>query len=401
MGKRFQIGSGFLLLALALAACGRGGGQALPPSASKPAADLRVLDQREIKIEGRILSLSPNGEWLAVHKGQILCIYKTKSLTENSCAELKTGAIDQQSVAWSPDSTHVAFTEDFARYVHESDLWVLEVETGKLTNLTDDGLDRFRFTPESEADNPLIDLIPTWSSDNKTLLFPRSARTAGEWDGTALYRIPINGGEPEKLLIVDDEFPTVVWSGLRWSSDGKQILYTAYYRKPADPGNGIWTAERDGKNQQHILGMTDPEIGPPFLVDVSAKGEKTLIWYYMAATGFSTRPNISYFALLDLKTGRVAPLKQAKSEEIEFYSPLNAIFAPDGSKILYTYRDASGETRLAVRDVGGQTEHVLLTRKDHLGAGPAMGLGLDWAENDTIYAATSPFSGLLLRVGTE
>jgi hypothetical protein len=52
----------------------------------RPAASLQVTDQREIRApRGRILSLSPNGEWLATYKsGRQLCVNQVASGTEQS-----------------------------------------------------------------------------------------------------------------------------------------------------------------------------------------------------------------------------------------------------------------------------------------------------------------------------
>lgn len=57
--------------------------------------------------------------------------------------------------------------------------------------------------------------------------------------------------------------------------------------------------------------------------------------------------------------------------------------------------------QLAVRDLDGGTEHILLSPEQALGFSLELGLGLDWAENDTIYAARSRSSGVLLSLGVE
>jgi hypothetical protein len=152
-----------------------------------------------------------------------------------------------------------------------------------------------------------------------------------------------------------------------------------------------------------LLG-SDPELGPPMLMGVAARGDKALILYYQAAGALGTAPNVSYFYILDLETGAVAPLKQAAGPEVEFSSPSKARLSPDGSKVLYVYRYLAGEEiefRLAVRDVEGDAENVLLVSDEPLGFQTELGLGLDWADDDTIYVATSPSSGLLLTLAAE
>jgi len=388
-----------LFLVLFLVACSGGGSK---KKASKSAAEWQVIQQREIEIEGgQILSLSPDGKWLAVEKGQMLCTYQVESLTEQACAQLESRSLDLHSVTWSPDSTKIAFTENFLVYFHESDLWLMEAETGELNNLTDDGVDRYQIGGEV-MDKALIDLTPAWSPDGEMLLFVRSTRSGGDWQGTALYRIPTKGGDPEKVLSVTDEEPIIVRYGLSWTADGKNILYTRFGHEFIDPNNGIWMAEADGDNPERLLGITKQEMGPPFLLEVSAQGDKALIWYYAVALSFSSEPNISYFALLDLETGRVEPLKQARGTEIEFFGVLNATLSPDGSKVLYIYKPAKDAYQLVARDLDGEAENVLWSFEQPLSPPSEFGLGLDWADDDTIFVVDGSGSGgLLVSLGVE
>ncbi|MGD9099571.1 MAG: DPP IV N-terminal domain-containing protein [Anaerolineae bacterium] len=404
MRKNSRIVGLILLVTLILASCdGNGDGAAAknPPSASKSAADLRVSDQREIEIKSaRLISLSPDGRWLLADAKGVPCVYDTASLTPKFCAkESEIRTLDDQSVAWSPDGARVAFTENFFRYFFDSDLWVLEIESEKLTNLTDDAVERVTLGDEAQ-ENPLVDVLPTWSPDGKKLLFARSAQRSSEWSGTILYRISSQGGKPERLQTIDRETPGAVWPSLRWTSDGKRILYTVYRNRRDDPHSGIWIAERDGKNSQQVL-KVDKELGLPVLMDVSAQGDKALVFYAQAAGQLTNPPNACYYVLLDLETGDTEPIKQASGEQTEFFTPRTAAFSPDGSKVLYTYRSFDQESRLAVRDVAGGSENVLIASEEFLGYDAAIGLGLDWASDDTVYLATSPFTGLLISLETE
>jgi hypothetical protein len=103
-------------------------------------------------------------------------------------------------------------------------------------------------------------------------------------------------------------------------------------------------------------------------------------------------------AHLHLDTGTIEPLKQAAGDAPEFFSPQNAIFSPDGSKLLYTYRDARITTRLVVRDLSGGAEQLLLSRPGKAIGASDFGQGLNWSADDTVYAATGPGIGLLLRL---
>lgn len=167
-----------LLLTSTLVACGGedGPAQPLPPSASQPAADLKVADQDKIQLGGgRMLSLSPDGAWLAVMEGDALCVYAAGTLTQQTCANLEGHPMDRRTVAWAPDSSRLAFTEDVLRLMMDGDLWTLEVEGGELKNLSDDGVDG-GFMQEDDVS---LDMVPTWSRDGQSLVFARGIRVGG------------------------------------------------------------------------------------------------------------------------------------------------------------------------------------------------------------------------------
>jgi len=383
MSKRFLVLGTAWLWVLLLVACG-GDGKQGPPSASHPAADLRVVDRRPLDIpdlNDLSLSISPDGEWLAgVNQDGALCIYTADSLHEERCTLLDTCQADPRSVAWAPDSRRVAVAENMGVYF-ESDLWVLELETGKLVNLTDDGVSACE--RQGDAGPTPIDFSPTWSPDGKALAFFRL-----QGDEKGLYRMPAGGGAAEELA------NGLGIAYMLWSKDGK-IVYTP--QGAALDESGLWLIGPGEPGPRQVIGA-DPELGPPFLMDVSPAGDKALVIYRLAAArDFFSQPNRSYCAVVDVKTGQVEPLKQATGAAPEFYGPMAGAFSPAGSKVLYVYQDANAQARLAVRDLGGGAENVLLTMdKVEVFAGP--GHGLDWAGNDTLVL---PFSHLLLRVGVE
>ena len=403
MSRRLAL-SVLVLIAAALVGCR--GEEAKPscPSAAKAASELRVADQREIMVDdGRIVALSPDGKWLVISRETALCVCEVPSQAEQCCVEIgdEVRNVDLGSIAWSPDSTRVVFTEEALRLLYESDLWVLEVETGHLKNLTDDGVTGGLLTAKGEA---AIDVAPGWSRDGRRLVFSRSpGLTSGEREGTSLYSIPASGGNPRELLTVDDQRRMSVWSRCHYSGDGKQILYTVASGDSGDPENGVWIAAANGGTPQQVLGATDLEKGLPYLMDVSSQGDRALVGYQYALEVQGL--NSCAFFLLDLKTGEIEPVKQAKGDATEFLSVENATLSPDGSKVLYIYHCVDDEQRLAVRDVDGDTEHILLALPTGMiyyawSFGPA-GSGLDWAQSDTIYVSQLRNHGLLLSLETD
>jgi Tol biopolymer transport system component len=398
-----------ILILFLLVACGQLGASA-PPSpqptpaptlapTSVPAAALRVGEKRPVELAGaQILSLSPDGRWLAARKDKALCLYDAATLAEQHCAELPDGQFDSRGVAWSPDSTRIALTEDVYRTLVESDLWVMDASTGALTNLTDDGATGSVLKPKTTGADPQFDAVPAWSPDSKTLIF---ARTPASRDQTALYRVAATGGEAQLVWTITTHGPFALFYGLRWSRDGQHILYTLAHPDADNSGNGVWMVDQDGRNARPVARATDKDLGYPMLIDVTARGDRALIWYYLASQMYVTKPNVSYYALLDLDTGAIEPLKQAAGDAPEFFSPQNAIFSPDGSKLLYSYRDGDLTTRLVVRDLGGGAEQVLLSQPGKAIGASDFGQGLNWSADDTVYAAAGPGSGLLLRLAGQ
>jgi Tol biopolymer transport system component len=81
------------------------------------------------------------------------------------------------------------------------------------------------------TEHPAPDFFPLWSEDGEELIFS-SVR-----DGVPkLWRIPLEGGEPEPLTEGAAWFP-------RWSRDGNWIFFTGF----ADRAGNIWAVSKGGK----------------------------------------------------------------------------------------------------------------------------------------------------------
>lgn len=377
MKRQYPVGGSLLLLILALVGCG-GQAEPGPPSASRSATSLSVTGQRGL--QGH--ALSPDGIWMAATQDGELCVYAIEEPDKPRCFSPRNCRISASSIQWSPDGSRLAFTELHQEY-YESDLWVLHAESGELVNLTDDGVDLC--TKEGTRGAGPMDILPVWSPDGESIAFYRS-----DDEGVSLYRVAADGGTPEAVL--GDS--TVGGASLLWTTDGRMVY--APLTGDADVA-GLWTLDLDSSALERLV-EAESEMGPPWLMDISAQGDRALIIYRLkgSATLF-TMPNVSFCALVDLDTGNVEPIKTATGEEPGFYGPTVAAFSPDGSKIIYSYTDASTQkAQLAVRDVTGGRENVLLTLDL---SEPFWGLHrLIWADNDTIYL---PAAELLLSIGTD
>lgn len=391
------------LILLALVAGGCGGRPDPTPTALPPAASLRVIDQREFEISGgAVLAPSPNGMRLAAANEAALCMHELATEAEPICVDLGAAlvSLDGFRVAWSPDSTRLALTEDTLRYQQDSDLWLMDAASGELQNLTDDGLTGAIAQVWDEESDLLFDMAPAWSPDGQALIFSRSTYTPEGWLGTALYTISARGGEPQPLAQVHDK-GFMIWRGPQWEPATGRVTYTIYQGNPADGGLGIWQLPGEGQPPELRLGNSNADLGVPTLVDLTSGGQQGLVWYFGAAVNDQKPVNTSYFYLWDVTSGELAPIKEAPGPATEFVGVGSAVLAPDGAKVLYTYLDVGGESVLAVRDLPAGEEQVLLRQPGNLGDGTKALFALAWTGPETVFVSTSPSTGLVLTLGSE
>ncbi|MEZ4505392.1 MAG: hypothetical protein R2848_05825 [Thermomicrobiales bacterium] len=147
-----------------------------------------------------------------------------------------------EDVIWSPDGTRLAFTEMGYTLGTDSDLWLMDVATGELTNLTDDGFvdDLFGLGGELPA-LVTVDASPAWTPDGQFISFARTNLVNGESTGTTLARIAAAGGSVEELARVSETEPGVVVHRSAWSPDGTTLYYSYSSASADDPRNGVWT----------------------------------------------------------------------------------------------------------------------------------------------------------------
>lgn len=116
----------------------------------------------------------------------------------------------------SPDGKIVVFAAQTEKDTSQHwQIWTLPVEGGKPTQLTK--------TPES-----IIDKFPCWSPDGKSIAFLRTRLSKNYfklYNGTRIYIVQVNGGEPEPLTSESD---SVSFCPIAWSPDGKLIAYYNY-----------------------------------------------------------------------------------------------------------------------------------------------------------------------------
>ena len=374
--------AGFALSAGVLPIGAHQDGNATPPATPAPtavrAADLRVAEQSALAIPGDILAPSPDGRLLAGTSDDdrgTLCVYEVSASDQPSvCLDREAAGItsfDYRSIVWSPDSTRLAFTENFAVTSEASHIWVMDAASGAATNVSGAGDGDVVASPGTDAETLRFDVFPAWSPDGSEIAFGRGVLGADDLDRSLLMRVPSTGGEPVEVFQISTEDALSIAGPPAYTPDGTHLLFTVGHLDRDDPDNGVWVVGRDGSEPRLLAGATDPERGYPVLSAVSPRGDLALATGYLAARFLHRAP----LSLIDLATGTSTPLERLDPSLPENAAPFLADFSPDGSKLLLVARGGRNlqERDILVRDVDGTEDFTLLTVPTvGLGAGPGI-----------------------------
>ncbi len=107
---------------------------------------------------------------------------------------------------WSPDGKRILFSvtsHDLAAGKSNPEIYLVDVDDGRVRRMTRD---------------PGSDHHPRWAPDGRSFLF-----ISGRKDGAQIWRMPVDGGEPEQLT---KKLATGA-SAATWSPDGKKIAFAS------------------------------------------------------------------------------------------------------------------------------------------------------------------------------
>jgi Tol biopolymer transport system component len=144
-------------------------------------------------------------------------------------------------LAWSPDSTRLAFSSGFedsrlgdprilqGLEAHSSAVYVVDVRTRRLVRLSPFGQDRF----------------VSWSPDGRRIVFSGTEPGSTKYD---IYIVDAAGGTPQRIV----DAPTVNVQPV-WSPRGDQIAFVAAPRgRASSPDSGVIVIRTDGSAPRRI-----------------------------------------------------------------------------------------------------------------------------------------------------
>ena len=205
---------------------------------------MRVADQQELPA-AHWAELSSDGRNVLYTGANGLCVRRADG-TREQCVDRPdpAGFLDPDHAAWSPDGRKLAITEAYTLGL-EPDIHVVDVETGQLTTLTDDGITQQGTIGAGEVvlpDAALVDLYPSWSADSKQIRFLRKAAT-----GVAVMAVPATGGEPTSLGTLDTEWNALM--EVAWAENA--IAWTTGSRAEGD--GEVWVSTLAGGGPHKVL----------------------------------------------------------------------------------------------------------------------------------------------------
>ena len=226
-------------------------------------------------------------------------------------------------LAWSPDSTRLAFSSGFedprlgdprilkGLEAGSDAVYVVDVRTRRVTRLTPLGQNHF----------------VSWSPDGRRIVY--SGTEPGSTKGD-IYVVDAEGGTPRRIVAT----PTVNVQPA-WSPRGDLIAFVAAPRGPDSPNSGVFVISPDGSAPRRIYS------GLAQRVSWSPDGRSLLVAFNPSR-------------IVDVTTGATSELGDGM---------MDATFTPDGRGVIYRTSAANVGGIYAV-DVNGTNRRKLIANPD-------------------------------------
>lgn len=275
------------------------------PASAQPSPnrtpDWTVTDQLDIQVDGTPYLISPDGAWLAGSgPNDDFCVWSIPDLDE-SCAGTRL-RIQIESIAWAPDSSAVAFSEDAAVLLIDSDIQIFDIESQSIVNLTDDPDENSEdiFPPSEDGSITHVDVMPLWSADSSTITFVRNDY-GQSIASTEIMSIDLETLEIEQRFVISPIEWFAVFRPIFNLPDGS-VLITISHADPDNQQNGIWKIAADGSRIDPIyrFGSEESSLGPA-VIDLSADGSTAIVALLAKVSDDPTEA--SAFFQLDLSSG--------------------------------------------------------------------------------------------------
>lgn len=337
--------------------------------------------------------LSPDGQFYAHFNRHIICLYTLPENEEDSCYELSEDfPADFENVRWSPDGRYIAFPDnDALRNFRDADIQLLDLESGEIRNITDDGSDERFIMHANGGDTMNVDVALAWSEDNQLAVLRyiiESEETRS--DATTIVVIDVESGNSETLTSILTE-QNFLHTDIAWSGDKIAVGRTSY--EPNDAfGIDIINAE-SGEIEEEII------VSEHFRAIESLQFSEDGNYLLVSHSRYRTIDNLLDVGAMD----GVAVIQLSDNEEVAVDSEhfvTQAGFSPDRNAIAYTVymhpRELDGG--LYIASAPGEIGEQVLADFNLDGTTPFSNANLTWASNNTILVRDNENRNALLIV---
>ncbi len=322
----------------------------LPATAGAQASresGLQIASAQEIDIEATPGALSPDGTWIAGRgEDDSLCLWATEGLTE-FCRD-DVDHVDETSLTWSPNGRHVAFSQAGAGF--DSDIFIFDLRTRKLTNLTDDAIDEMGNPTEGGTYGP-YDQDPVWSPDGDELLFRRSNQPLLDQDMVSLMRVRLETSQVIRVHDIVADEPFSMWDSPHWLPDDT-IIFSVFDNTEI---SGLWRIGIDGANPQRIpLSVDERVIATTFVLDATPEGDRLLLHAWDRTD--ESDPELVTVFWLDLETATLTSAGAGTAGTPNVQSPVR--LSRDASAYVFAVGDELDAT-IVVQDIASGSTLVI------------------------------------------
>lgn len=345
--------------------------------------------------------LAPTGMRFLHFSTDGACIYTlddTGAFTLDTCYELEdefNRLFASEEVSWSPDGRYITlpgFATAF-QFFEDTDIHLLDTETGGVTTLTEDNFEDAWFFGAEEAQELMVDIVPQWQDDD-TLFFLRY----GAENPLVGVRIPslmsidLGDDEAEQLGILPSTFAVATYT-YDIAPDGETIAYNIDARGDVSE-QGIWQANLNGRSPRRLY-MAETPAELPMHLSYSADQA------YLLVTNMVMEPNASAAYVLDTATGRKIMIEETETSGEATRAVIGVGWSPQGSALAYLVRDTLNpdESGLYITDQPGEPGRLILQGAFFpptcCGRAP-----IQWASNNIIMLGSGGQRGVhLVQVG--
>ncbi len=321
--------------------------------------------------------LAPDGSRFAYFKGDDLCIYSIEG-EQGDCVGLDRGiGIDFESVRWSPDSTKLAFSENFLITFRDSDIWVYDTEANELTDLTPMPNRELKlFGNEDPNVIFTVDLSPQWSPDSESVYFIRYQFNKAADAIAKFNRVSAEGGEAEEIGATASSGRVSTY-GFAVSADEQRIVYNIDTQ--GKEKDGTWFLDVETGESKFAAAAIQGTL--PWAYEFSPGGDLVLVVgmsrEFMNG-GLQTSAEESAIYTLPVYGGR----QQQLDTDIFVYS---GGWGLEGSTLAYTTydREHQDEQGLYITSAPGEKGELVLAGR-FIPSTPTQRTPLTWGANNTM-----------------